>query len=155
MFVLHTNVYIKKLKSKSICKFLINCTDDLYQKWWPGTHFVFHTLKSYSNIIGNIVIFDEYIGKSRIKTKAKIIKYIPEKEIIWQMIKLIKLPIFVRIKLSDTNNGVKIKHSIYAGFKGISSIFDFIFRLFLSKKFVKELDNHVKYEFNKLKDVIV
>ncbi len=154
MFEIRTEIELIGLKANKICDFLINCTDDSYQRWWPGTHLVYHTIKFNPQIVGNIVVFDEYIGKYRFKSKGIITKYVPEREIILQIEKIIRLPIWLQITFTDTIQGVKINHSIHAGFKGMGKMFDFIFRLFLSKEFEKEMDNHAKYEFEKLRNVI-
>jgi hypothetical protein len=55
MLTLITKVTVKGVSGKAICDFMLDCTDEAYQKWWDGVHLAFHTLKRYPNDIGNRV----------------------------------------------------------------------------------------------------
>lgn len=154
MIVIQTIIHVKGIKGKEITDFLLNCNDNDYQKWWKGTHLELHILKEYPNHIGDLVFMDEYIGKYRIKMKGNVINAIPGQLIIWQVKKIIKLPIILTLELTDNNEGVLISHTIKAGFKGILKVFDFIFRFYLPKGFEKAMDEHVAIEFPKLRDLL-
>lgn len=84
-----------------IFNFLINPTDSEYQSWWTGTNLELHLLKHDPNNIGNIVYMDEFIGKHRVKMAGIVIEAEPGKKIIWQLRKLIRLPIWLSLELED------------------------------------------------------
>ena len=155
MITLKTIVNVKRISGESIYNFMLNCTDEEYQKWWPGTHLAFHTIRRYPNDFGNLVYFDEYVGSRRLKFKGVVIKNIPGKKIVWQMKKVMKLPVWLMLKFEDNNEGVKITHSIIAGFDGIGKILDFILKFYFSREFEKQLDEHAHVEFVKLEKILI
>ena len=97
---------------------------------------------------------DEYIGKHRVKMKGVVLHYIPKKAIQLQLIKFIKLPVWLRMEFEDNENGVLIKHTISAGYKGIGSLLDPLFKLHFNNDFRRAMDEHVKTEFPKLRDLL-
>lgn len=150
MIILETQVSVPNLSAKNVFDFMIDCTDEKYQQWWPKTHLSFHTIKRQPNNIGSLVLFDELIGKRRLRFQAVITKSLPGQEIVWQMKKLFLLPAWLSLKFQNTEDGVLITHSLSAGFSGLGKILDPIIRLYLSKKFEKELATHANMEFNML-----
>jgi len=137
-----------------VFNFLINPTDREYQKWWPGTHIELHNLRQSPDIVGNIIYMDEFIGKHRVKMTAIVIEAEPGTKIIWQLKKLVRLPVWLSLELGDDKEGVEITHTIKAGFEGGGRILDFIFRLYFSNEFAKAMDEHVRIEFPKLRDLL-
>jgi hypothetical protein len=150
MVILETQINVPDLSAKSVFDFMIDCTDEKYQQWWPKTHLAFHTISRQEDNIGSLVLFDEMIGKRRLMFQAMIIKSLPRQEIVWQMKKMILLPAWLSLKFQNTEDGVLITHSLSAGFRGLGKVFDPIIRLYLNKKFEKELAAHANMEFNKL-----
>mgnify|MGYP001350288213 FL=1 len=67
MIVFKTEVEIKNIFPEQITDFMIDCTDEKYSQWWPGVHLAFHTIKKKPGNIGNLVYFDEFVGKRRLK----------------------------------------------------------------------------------------
>jgi len=154
MIIFKTEVEMEGITGKAIYDFLINCTTEEYQRWWKGTHLIFQTLKRYPDNIGNVVLMDEYIGKYRLSLKAVVLKAIPGIEIVWQVKKMVKLPVWLSVSFEEGKSGVRVVHKITAGFNGIGKIFDVIFKIFLSKDFEKAMDEHAKIEFPKLRDIL-
>ena len=154
MITFDSVVNVKRISGKSISEFMLNCTDKDYQNWWPGTHLAFHTVKRFPNDIGNLVYFDEYVGKRRLRFKGIVIKNIPGKEIEWQMKKVIRLPAWLSLKFEDDNQDVKVIHSIRVGFNGIGKILDPLLRIYFTRGFEKELDRHANIEFTKLESIL-
>lgn len=150
---METKIHVERLSGTKIYNFLLNANDSDYQRWWKGTHLQFHTLKKCPNDIGNIVYMDEFIGKNRVKMKGVVIKAEPDKKITWQLKKLIRLPIYLCLELDDKGKGVTITHTIKAGFEGIGKIFDVFFRFYFTDEFEKAMDDHVRAEFPKLRDM--
>ncbi len=66
MIVMRTEVEVKGVSGRSIHDFMLNCTDEDYQAWWPRTHRAFHTMRRFSDDLGNLVYFDEYVGRRRL-----------------------------------------------------------------------------------------
>ncbi len=85
---------------------------------WPGTHLAFHTKERFPNDIGNLVYFDEYVGRRRLKFESVVTKNAPGRTIVWQMKKIVKLPVWLSLTLEDKGEGLAITHEIKAGFAG-------------------------------------
>ncbi len=154
MLVFRTEVMVEGLSGKEVTNFMLNCTDEKYQAWWEGTHFEFHTLKRFPGDIGNLVYMDEFVGRYRIKMKGIVTESVPGKKVVWRMIKAVKLPAWLSIELEDRDTGVNIVHTLSLGFQGFGRNFDPVFRLYFSRKFEEDLDEHARIEFPKLKAVI-
>jgi hypothetical protein len=150
MINLETKVQSNNLKAQDIFSFMLNCDDEKYQTWWPENHFSFHTIKRNPNNNGNLVFFDEMVGKRRLKFTAVIIKLITDKEIVWQMKKLVMLPAWLSLKFDETKDGLIITHKLSVGFNGFGKIFDPILKLYLNDKFEKDLAAHAETEFKRL-----
>ena len=154
MIILRTKVVVKNVTGKSITDFMLNCTDEAYQRWWKGMHFAFHTIKRLPGDIGNIVYFDELVGTKRLKFTAKVIEIIPGRKLVWQMTQGVKLPGWLILEFSDTLDGLEILHTLKIGYQGLGRIFDPLIRLFLSNDFEKALAQHAQIEFTKLAEIL-
>ncbi len=154
MIKFKTEINVKHTSGKAISEYFLNCTDEDYQKWWEGTHLSFHTIERHPNNLGNLVIFDEYIGGRRLKFIAKVIEIIPGRKLVWQMKKVISLPGWLTLEFEDTDDGVKITHILGAGLEGIGKIFDPLLKIYFSKNFEKEMEYHAQIEFQKLAKIL-
>ncbi len=150
MIEIRTEVKLTGVSGKKISDFLLRCNDKEYQNWWPGTHIAWHTKRQNPDNIGNVVYFDEYVGKRRLKFDAVVVKYVPGKEVIWQMKKFIKLPAWLIIRFEDNNRGTLLVHTIKAGFPGLGRLLDPLLKLYFTEQFGKDMDEHANIEFNKL-----
>ena len=120
MITLRAVVDVKEVMGQAIQDFMLNCTDREYQRWWPGMHLAFHTIKSFPGQVGNRVYFDEFIGKHRLKFTAVVTQYIPEKRLVWQMTLWgLRLPGWLEIDFVNTPNGVGITHYHQSWFQGL------------------------------------
>jgi hypothetical protein len=149
-----TEVNVSGISRSAVFDFMLNCTDNDYQRWWPGTHLAFHTIKRYPNNLGNLVYFDEYVGKRRLKFNAIVTELVPDKRLVWQMETIIRLPAWLSMDIEDNEGGVRIVHTLTIGFRGIGKIFDSILRLYCSSEFQKELEDHAQTEFHKLANLL-
>lgn len=69
----------------------------------------------------------------------------------WQMIKAgMRLPAFVTISLQNCEGGIKLKHELRIGYRGIGKLLDPFIRLYFNKGFQKALEKHCKIEWFKL-----
>jgi hypothetical protein len=154
MIALRTLVRVDGLTGKQVYDFLMNATDREYQEWWPGVHLQLHTLKRCPNNVGNIIHMDELIGEYRVKMTGVVVEAIPGKKLLWQLKKGVRLPARLSLELDDDDTGVIITHTIRVGFEGLGSALDPIFRVYCSAKFATAMDEHVKAEFPKLRDML-
>lgn len=154
MITMETEVYVAGLTGREVTDFMLNPSDENYSKWWEGTHLEFHVLKSCPGHIGDLVYMDEFVGRHRVKMKGVVVEAVPGELIVWQFKKVIKLPGRLSLKLKDDKGGVRITHTLTIGFNVIGKILDPVFGLFFPKGFKKDMDEHARIEFNRLKDVL-
>lgn len=154
MIEIKTEVQLTGVTGKAIAAFLLHCSDSEYQKWWPGTHLTWHTKKQFPNTIGNVIYFDEYVGEQRLKFEAVLVRHIPAKELIWQMKKFVRLPVWLIIRFEDNEQGTILIHTLKAGLPGIGRLLDCLLKLFFTKQFERDLDEHVHIEFTKLAAIL-
>ncbi|MCL6613053.1 MAG: hypothetical protein K6U03_00285 [Firmicutes bacterium] len=70
MITFRTEVKVKGISGDRVSEFMLNCSDEAYQRWWPGVHLAFHPIKARAGHTGSLVYFDEYIGTSRMRFAA-------------------------------------------------------------------------------------
>ena len=155
MITLQSKVDVDGISAEALSDFMLNCTDADYQRWWPGTHLAFHTIKRFPGYIGNRVRFDEYVGRRRLKFDAVVTVAEPGRRIVWQMKWLFRLPAWLILEFEPRPGGVRLIHTLQAGYAGIGRILDPLLRLYLSHQFERELDRHAHAEFPKLGDLLL
>jgi hypothetical protein len=154
MITIQSTTHVQGITAREIVDFLLNCNDQEYQAWWPGTHLAFHTVKRRCNNLGNLVYMDEWIGRWRVRTMADLVQIGPGNRLVWQLRKLIPLPATLSLELADDSAGVTVLHTIRAGFTGIGSIVDLVIRAFFPNDFAKAMHEHVQTEFSLLAKMI-
>jgi hypothetical protein len=154
MLTIRTQVHVPDITGAELLKFMLHCTDREYQAWWEGTHLEFHTIRRYPNDVGNLVYMDEFVGKKRVKMLAIVTEVEPGRKVVWQMKKIVRLPVWLSIDLADDAKGVTLTHTILAGFKGPGKILDPILGLYFSNEFCRAMDEHAQIEFPKLRDML-
>ena len=153
MIEIRTVTHVAGLKGIEVTTLLLNPTDVEYRMWWKGTHLQFHPVTG-SPGTGSTFYMDEYIGARRVRMTAILLESVPGRSITWQLKKFIKLPAWLLLELEDDAEGVTITHSIRAGFAGAGRILDPLLRLYFSESFTRAMDEHVKIEFPKLRDLL-
>jgi hypothetical protein len=154
MIRLYTHVRVPGLNGREVTDFMLNCDDASYQAWWPGVHVQFHTVRRFPGDVGNVVYMDEYVGSFRLKFHAVVVAAVPGSEIAWQFLRGVRLPARLVLRLEDEADGVGISHVVEAGFHGPARVFDVILRLWFTRDFADALDEHVRAEFPKLRDLL-
>lgn len=154
MIVIRTRTHVARLTGEEITAFLLHPSDREYRSWWEGTHLELHPVKGSGQRIGDIVYMHEFVGRRRIRLAGVLVECIPGRRVTWQFKKLVKLPAWLSLELEDDDRGVTITHSIRAGFEGTGRILDPIFRIYLSEKFARAMDDHVRAEFPKLETLL-
>jgi len=66
----------------------------------------------------------------------------------------VRLPGRLILGLEDEADGVAISHVVEAGFRGPGRIFDAVLRFWFTPEFADALDEHVRTEFPKLRDLL-
>jgi hypothetical protein len=151
MIAICTKMHVAGLKGREVTAFLLNPTGLDYQRWWKGTHLHLHPIKGST---GEVVYMDELIGARRLRLTGVVIESVPGEKITWQLMRIIKLPVWLSLELKDDDEGVTITHTIRAGFAGVGRILDPILRVYFSEGFTSAMDDHVKTEFPKLRDML-
>lgn len=150
MITIQSKVRVADVNGADILNFMLNCTDQRYQAWWPCTHLAFHTVKRRPGDVGNIIYMDEYVGPRRIKMQGVVTQVLPGKKIVWQFKQIVRLPAWLILEADDDDKGVMLTHTLQTGFKGIGSILDPVLRLYLSDAFARAMDEHAQAEFSML-----
>lgn len=70
-------IFVAGVCGREITDFLLDCTDDRYRQWWPGTHLELHALSHRRGHVGDIVLMDEYVGKHRVRMQAAVVRVVP------------------------------------------------------------------------------
>ncbi len=153
MISITSRVLVKGLTGTQVSEFLLNPSDDAYRAWWPGTHLAFHRLDSAPGHVGETVFMDEYVGRRRLRMKCRVALVEPGR-IRWRVLTLPRLPAWLDIQLEDLPQGVSLTHVISAGWGGIGMVFDPLIRIFLSKRFRTDMDEHARIEFPRLADLL-
>lgn len=155
MITLTTIVDLKHISSHEIYDFMLNCTDADYQTWWPGTHLKWHTLRRRPGDLGNLVYFDEYVGKRRLKFRGIVTELLSDRKIVWQMVKLVRLPAWLTLELAPHPDGLRLVHTLSVGFNGPGKLLDPLLRLYFTDAFARTLDEHARAEFPMLGEMII
>jgi hypothetical protein len=154
MFTLESTVHIDGLRGSDVFDFLMDCSDEQYQQWWPGTHLHLHTVKHRPGHVGDLISMDERVGRRHLRLRGTVVEAVPGTTIVWQLMVGVRLPVWLRLDLKDDGGGVTIGHTIRAGFEGFGSLLDPIFRWYFSDHFARDLDRHARTEFRLLRDLL-
>ena len=155
MLTLETEISVEGITGSEILDFLLTCTDEEYQRWWPGTHLQFHTVRRGlgPHHLGDVVLMDEYIGARRVRLTGVVDRVVPGRVVVYRLRNVIPLPARLSIACQDRDGGVALRHTISAGFGGVGRILDPLLRIFFfSPAFAEAMDEHVRTEFPLLRD---
>jgi hypothetical protein len=152
MLTLRTELRVDGITGSEIFDFLADPNDHAYQQWWPGTHLELHPLEGTGNHAGDVIYMDEYVGKRRVRMKAIVAEATPGRKLVWQFLKVVKLPARLVLEFEDDEGGAAITHTIEAGFDGAGSLLDPLMRLYFSTRFAAAMDDHARTEFPLLRD---
>jgi hypothetical protein len=154
MLHLESSVLVDGITGREITEFLLSPTDERYRAWWPGTHLQFHVVASRPDHVGDVVWMDEYVGSRRLRMTGVVVEAEPGRTIVWQLKRWVRLPAVLRLDLVDQGGGCLVRHRTQVGSRGIGRIFDPLLRLYVSPRFAAELDEHVRTEFPRLRDLL-
>ena len=118
MIIIQSRLHVPDLRASEVLDFLLNCTDEQYRAWWPGTHLQLHARARFSGHIGNIYYMDEFVGEYRIRMTGVVCGLEPGRRIVWQLKKGVTVPVWLTLELKDDAASVAITHTIEAGFRG-------------------------------------
>jgi hypothetical protein len=152
VLTIQTRFFVAGISGREITDFLLDCTDDRYRSWWPGTHLELHTLTRARDHVGDVVLMDEYVGKRRVRMVGVVEQAVPGHRIVWQLRKGVRLPVRLTLELADRDGGVELRHTITAGFRDAGRLLDPLLRRYFSAEFATAMDEHARTEFPLLRD---
>jgi hypothetical protein len=155
MLRIRSEIVVEGITGRQITEFLLDCSDERYQQWWPGTHLRLHPLARGRSHVGDEVLMDEYVGTRRVRMTGVVVEVIPGERIVWQLKKGVRLPVRLTLELADHDGGVELCHTITAGYRGVGRLLDPLLRLYFSPSFAAAMDTHVRAEFPLLRDHLV
>ena len=154
MLTIESRVMVPGLTGAEITDFLLQGNDAAYQAWWPGVHLQLHPLAAgRTDHFGETVFMDEFIGSRRVRMDALVAAIEPGRKLVWQMKKGVRLPVWLTLELAGSDDGVAIRHTITAGWRGVGRVFDPLFRLYFTPAFAA-MDRHAHTEFPRLRDLL-
>nr|WP_228768911.1 hypothetical protein [Mycolicibacterium malmesburyense]CRL75797.1 hypothetical protein CPGR_03706 [Mycolicibacterium malmesburyense] len=158
VLTLESQMSVDGLTGGEITDFLLDCDDDRYRAWWPGTHLEFHVLEhGGGDHVGDTVLMDEYVGSRHLRMVGVVESVVPGERIVWRLgwgRFRFPLPIRLTLTLRTLARGVHLRHSITAGWVGPARMLDPLWRLYLSPSFAAAMDRHVRTEFPMLRDLL-
>ncbi|HEU5474931.1 MAG TPA: hypothetical protein VFV67_30175 [Actinophytocola sp.] len=155
MITIESTLHLERVTGLSITEFLLNCTDERYQQWWPGTHRRFHVRTQGREHLGDTVFMEEYIGNRHVRMAGTVVDVVPGRRIVWQLKRVVRLPVWLTLELTDRDGAVAIRHTIRAGYTGVGRLLDPLLRLYFTAEFTRAMDDHVHTEFPLLRDRIL
>jgi hypothetical protein len=148
MVRIESGVFVEGITARQVYDFMLDCDDDRYRRWWPGTHLQFHCLKrGATDHVGDLVYMDEYVGRRRVRMRATVEQAVAGRKIVWRFRLWLLLPARLSIELADHDGGITLRHTIRAGFAGPAQVLDPLLRLYFSRRFAAAMDDHVRTEF--------
>lgn len=154
MISLQTRVHVTGVQAHDLCEFMLNPTDERYQKWWPVVHRQFHILEHHPGYIGDLIHIDEFVGRRRLRMTGRVTAAEPDRRIAWRLEAPLRLPARLSLDLEDDRCGVIVTHTTQAGFAGWGKVLDPMLRLYFSDEFARDLDAHVRNEFCRLAELL-
>ena len=158
MLTIESETTVPGLTGREITDFLLDPRDDRYRSWWPGTHLMLHRTRRGpgDDHVGDTVLMDEYVGFRRVHLLGEVIEAVPAELIVWQFRKWgLRLPARLTLSLQASDGGVRLRHTITAGWAGRARVMDPWWRLWLSPSFADAMDRHVRTEFPLLRDLLL
>ncbi|MFN8557184.1 MAG: hypothetical protein U0531_07470 [Dehalococcoidia bacterium] len=150
MITMRSFVHVNGIRGEDVITFLLNCTDRLYRRWWPGTHLRLHTIKRARGNVGSLIVMDEYVGRRRLTMQGVVTELVPGRRLVLQWKQIVRLPAWLELDFADDDRGVTVTHTVRAGLPGAGAVLDPLIRLYLSDAFARALDEHVKVEMPRL-----
>lgn len=152
MLVIESAVDVAGLTGRDVTDFMLACTDEQYQQWWPGTHRQLHALGRAGARVGDVMLMDEFVGRRRLRLRAAVEALEPGRRVVWRFRLVVPLPARLSLDLLPVPGGVSVRHTITAGWPGTGRVLDPLLRLYFTPRFTADLDEHVRTEFPLLRD---
>src|SRR5512133_3440788 len=97
MLTIESRFFVAQISGREVTDFLLDCTDDRYQQWWPGTHLELHAVTHGRDHVGDVVLMDEYVGKRRVRMLAVDAEAVPGYTLAWQLRQPVRLPVWFTV----------------------------------------------------------
>lgn len=153
MLTLESEMTVPGLTGREVADFMLDCDDDRYRAWWPGTHEAFHVVEpgSGADHVGDRVWMDELVGDRHLRMAAVVVAVTPGERIVWRLVPWgLRLPVRLALTLQDQPDGVRLRHTLTAGWAGWGRMLDPLWRLYFTRAFAAAMDRHACTEFPRL-----
>lgn len=150
MLAFESRMTLTGVTGDDITAFMLECEDRRYQAWWPGTHLAFHVMRPGpgQGHVGDVVWMDEFVGSRRLRMPAVVMDAVPGERIVWHLRPWrLRLPVTLTLEVQPEDDGVLLRHVLTAGWPGPLSVLDPLWRLYFTRSFARELDEHAQTEF--------
>lgn len=156
MLIVESEMIVDGVSGRGITDFLLDCDDDSYRAWWPGTHRQLHVLdRGGPDHVGDVVLMDEYVGSRHLRMTGEVEAAVAGERIVWRLRwRRIALPVRLALTLQQRGHGVHLRHRIVAGWTGPVRLLNPLWRLYFTRSFTGALDRHVHTEFPLLRDLL-
>lgn len=157
MLTFESRMTLTGVTGDDITAFMLECEDARYRSWWPGTHLAFHIVRPGPghDHVGDVVWMDEFVGSRRLRMPADVVEAVPGERIVWHLRPWrLRLPVILTLEVRPDDAGVLLRHVLTAGWRGRLCVFDPLWRLYFTRSFARELDEHAHTEFPKLTDLL-
>ncbi len=153
MIVFRTEIQIKGKTTGQIYNWLLDLDNEKYERWHPE-HRRWRTIKREPGDLGNVIYFDEKIGRMRFRVKGKIVEAEPGRRLVYKL--NYPIPTYLSLEFVPADKGVNVIHEVKFGYKGPMGkvLGGLVRRTRLVKYFEKELDRHARQEFKNLETII-
>lgn len=157
VLVLESEMTLTGVHGREITDFMVDCDDDRYQAWWPGTHRAFHVVERApaGDHVGDLVWMDERVGPRHLRMTAEVVEVVPGERVAWQLRPhRLRLPVRVTLTLCEHGRGLRLRHTTTAGWAGWRRVLDPVWRLYFTPEFAIAMDMHARTEFSRLRDLL-
>lgn len=153
MLTLESVVTVRGIAAHELFDLMLECDDRRYRAWWPGTHHQFHVVRPSprGDHLGDVVWMDELVGDRHLRMSASVCDVVPGERIAWQLRPWgLRPPVRLTLTVRETNDGLRIRHTLTAGWTGWARVADPLWRLYFNRSFAAAMDQHARSEFTRL-----
>jgi hypothetical protein len=74
-------------------------------------------------------VFRLYVGSQRLRLKGIVVEAVPGQKIVWQRKRWIQLPAWLRIELTDQDDGCLVQPTVEIGYRNVGLVLELLLRL--------------------------
>lgn len=115
-------------------------------------HHRFHVVRpGRDSPVGDLVFFDETIGRRRLRLHGVVRHADPDRRLVWQLRKGVTASAWLELRLDQTPGGTRVEHVFRLGLSGLlGRLTDPVVRMLFTRAFAAALTRHAVTEFTLL-----